>query len=119
MGKVKNNSKNCDPQKPCPISECLKFLAGAWTIHILWYLRDQKRRFGELKRDLSAISARVLTIRLRELESSGIVTRTVQSTSPPTVEYELTSLGKEFHPILEKIYEVSTKLNLPAPEQKP
>ncbi len=95
----------------CPISDCLKFLAGAWTFKILWYLQHGPKRFGELRRNLAHVSAKVLTTRLRELEQSGIVTRTVLPTSPPTVEYALTDLGQEFNPILEKIAEVGKKIN--------
>ncbi|HEX4922586.1 MAG TPA: helix-turn-helix domain-containing protein, partial [Bdellovibrionales bacterium] len=55
------------PPEDCPLEECLSFLAGEWTTKILWYLREEPRRFGDLKRDLGTISAKVLTTRLREL----------------------------------------------------
>lgn len=88
----------------------LKFLSGAWTPEILWYLREEPRRFGDLRRDLVTVSAKVLTARLRQLEASGVVARTVMPSSPPTVEYALTSLGQKFHPILDSMAEVSRSL---------
>ncbi|HEY5038587.1 MAG TPA: helix-turn-helix domain-containing protein, partial [bacterium] len=94
----------------CPLESSLKLLAGEWTLKILWYLRTEPRRFGDLKRDLGHISAKVLTTRLRELEKRGVLTREVMPTSPPTVEYELTELGKSLEPILEAIAEVGKKL---------
>lgn len=103
-------SKMAPPPSSCPLEGCLKFLAGAWTPKILWYLRAEPRRFGDLKRDLAGISAKVLTTRLRELEERGVVTRSVMPTSPPTVEYGLTALGHRFQPVLDAIVEVGNEL---------
>lgn len=94
----------------CPLETSLKLLAGAWTPQILWYLRTEARRFGDLKRDLDKISAKVLTTRLKELEKRGVITREVKPTSPPTVEYALTNLGRKLGPILELIAEVGGEL---------
>ena len=95
----------------CPLESSLKLLAGAWTPKILWYLQSEPRRFGDLKRDLGEISAKVLTTRLRELEKRGVLLREVKHTSPPTVEYTLTALGQKLNPILEAIAEVGKDLN--------
>lgn len=103
-------SKVAPPPPGCPLEEVLSFLAGAWTPKVLWYLREEPRRFGDLKRDLGKISAKVLTTRLRELETRGIVTRTVMPTSPPTVEYALTEFGLRFLPVLEAIARVGVEL---------
>ena len=70
---------------------------------------------------MGAISAKVLTTRLRELEKKGVLTRTVMSTSPPTVEYALTPLGHKMGPILEAIAEVGkdiSKEKSPAESEK-
>ena len=95
----------------CPLESSLKLLAGAWTPKILWYLQAEPRRFGDLKRDLGQISAKVLTTRLKELENRGVLTREVKHTSPPTVEYALTPLGHKLGPILDSIAEVGKELN--------
>ena len=100
----------------CPLEHGLKFLAGAWTHQILWYLRTEARRFGDLKRDLNGVSSKVLTTRLRELEEQGVITRTVMPTSPPTVEYALTSLGVRFRPVLDAIVDVSKELRRRPPK---
>jgi DNA-binding HxlR family transcriptional regulator len=92
------------------LESSLKLLAGAWTPQILWYLRVEPRRFGDLKRDLGKVSAKVLTTRLKELEKRGLITREVKHTSPPTVEYALTPLGKKLDPILESIADVGTEI---------
>lgn len=102
--------KNRMPQPMCPLSECMAVLGGAWTPNIIWYLSAGPRRFSELRLDIPAISAKVLTQRLRELEERGVLTRRVMETSPPSVEYALTDLGREFQPVIEQIATVGQKL---------
>ena len=112
------NDNDCTgPSGYCPIEECVKFLAGAWTPHILWNLRAQPRRFGELKRLLDGVSAKVLTTRLREHEERGLISRHVLPTSPPSVEYRLTALGHEVEPVLCAIAEMGHKLHARAQER--
>jgi DNA-binding HxlR family transcriptional regulator len=101
----------------CPIDEGVKLLAGAWAPHVIWYLSQQPRRFSELRRDIPAISARVLSARLRELEERGIVVRTALRSSPPSAEYSLTSLGRELLPALTALVGVALKLS-PATRRK-
>lgn len=60
--------------------------------------------------DIPPISQKVLTTRLRELESRGVITRTVMPTSPPSVEYALTDLGAQLIPAIESIVEVGHQL---------
>mgnify|MGYP001204868552 CR=1 FL=1 len=102
--------KNKSPMPVCPIGACMKFLRGAWTPNIVWYLIGGPRRFSELRADIPAVSAKVLSGRLKELEAIGIIDRTVQPTSPPSVEYELTDLGRELVPAIEAIASVGQRL---------
>ena len=53
---------------------------------------------------LTDISERMLTKQLKELESDGLINRTVFPEVPPRVEYSLTELGKEIHPVLKGMY---------------
>lgn len=57
-------------------------------------LGDGPRRFNELKRMVSGVSQRMLTLSLRGLERDGLITRTVTPSTPPRVDYELTELGR-------------------------
>lgn len=95
----------------CPIHEGLRLLQGAWTPEVLWQLRQGPKRFGELRRALGRISAKVLTTRLRELEQRGLLERRVLASSPPSVEYRLTDLAHEIQPVLCSIAELGTKLH--------
>lgn len=101
-----------DPQPGCPLKECLRILAGAWTPDIIWYLSAGARRFGDLQRDLGRVSAKVLTTRLRELERRGVVSRTVHPSKPPTVDYALTRLGQRLQPVMDTLVEVGNELRM-------
>lgn len=100
------------PESPigCPMDAMLRLLMGQWTIHILWTLRQSDVvRFGELKRSIHGISAKVLTERLRLLESSGIIYREVVPTSPPQVSYGLSEKGRDIVVALDALAEVAKK----------
>jgi DNA-binding HxlR family transcriptional regulator len=96
------------------VATCLRFLSATWTPEILWFVRDEARRFGDLKRDLAGISAKVLSDRLRQLERRGVVRRTIRPTSPQTVEYSLTELGVRFLPLLEQVAALGEALKNPS-----
>ena len=94
----------------CPLTRCMDLIGAAWAPHIIWYLSDGPRRFGELRYDIPAISARVLSQRLRELGELGVVSRTLVDTRPPRTEYELTRLGLELVPVVNAIANMGRKL---------
>jgi DNA-binding HxlR family transcriptional regulator len=77
------------------ISEMLSRIGDKWTVLVVVYLGKGTQRFSELRRQIGGISQKMLTVTLRNLERDGFVTRTIHPTSPPSVEYELTDLGRE------------------------
>lgn len=88
----------------CPMDGILNILSGPWTTYILWLIRvNEEMRFGEIKKQMPLISAKVLTERLRMLESAGILARTQEPTIPPKVSYKFTPRGEELEDILDKI----------------
>jgi DNA-binding HxlR family transcriptional regulator len=107
--KIKKNKSETPPES-CPLTKCMSILGGAWTPNLVWYLSGGPRRFSELKIDVPGISAKVLTARLRELESNGVVLREVKPSSPPSVEYSLTRLGLELVPAINAIVSVGHRL---------
>ncbi|MGO4503535.1 MULTISPECIES: winged helix-turn-helix transcriptional regulator [unclassified Dyella] len=109
MGLPLRKSKVC-PAPTCPLSEVLGLLRGAWAPNVIWQLSGEPRRFGELRHDMPKISARVLSARLRELETRGLVTRRVLDSSPPSAEYSLTTLGRELLPAIDALANVGRKL---------
>lgn len=77
------------------VSEVLSRIGDKWTVLVVEILGQGPKRFNELRRDIGAISQKMLTTTLRQLERDGMVTRTVFPTIPPRVDYELTALGRE------------------------
>jgi DNA-binding HxlR family transcriptional regulator len=92
------------------MAACMAVLGGAWTPSLIWKLAGDPRRFGELQRDVPGISPKMLTARLRDLEEKGVVLRQVMPTSPPSVEYSLTELGRELIPVINTIVRVGTRI---------
>lgn len=77
----------------CPVRHVLDRLGDAWSFLVILNLGNQPMRFNALKRHISGISQRMLTLTLRKLERDGLVVREVRPTTPPQVEYRLTDLG--------------------------
>jgi DNA-binding HxlR family transcriptional regulator len=98
------------PPTECPLSHCMSVLAGAWTAHVIWYLREGERCFTELQLDIGKVSAKMLTNCLRKLEREGIIARSAKSTSPPTVWYGLTPVGHELCAALVNVIDIAQRL---------
>jgi DNA-binding HxlR family transcriptional regulator len=85
----------------CPrYHRAVELIGRRWTGAIVRLLLPGRRRFNELRAAIPDISDRMLSERLRELESEGIVERFVVPESPVRVEYELTAKGRELEPAL-------------------
>lgn len=84
----------------CPIEAALDIIGGKWKGVILFRLSQKTCRFNELKRLLPAITQRMLTLQLQQLEAHGIINRKVYAQVPPKVEYSLTEKGKTLEPLL-------------------
>ncbi len=88
----------------CPTRMVLGRLADKWTVLVVGQLAHGTRRFGELRREITGISPKVLTQALRALERDGILTRHVYASVPPKVEYTLTPLGRTLIDLVNAIY---------------
>lgn len=102
--------KSPEARNACPVDAVLRLLMGPWTTYILYVLRTQgPRRFGELKREVSGISAKVLTERLRMLEEARLVDRDYVATIPPQVTYSLAPRGAELSPMLDALKDIALR----------
>ena len=98
------------PPSTCPMDRLLRLLTGPWTTYILWVLRSNgPTRFGELKRRVPGVSAKMLTERLRMLEEARVIFRHYEPTIPPQVTYGLAARGEELREALDKLNEVSRR----------
>ncbi len=94
----------------CPMDFILRMLMGPWTTYILYNLRTHgPQRFGELKRRVAGISAKMLTERLRTLEGASLVKRDYEATIPPKVTYSLTQRGHELDDVMGRLAEIGTR----------
>lgn len=94
----------------CPSEGTLAIIDGKWNIKILTHLMyEDTLRFGELRKIIPDVTQRMLTHKLRELESRGIIERTVYPVVPPKVEYRLTELGRSLKPVLDALSDWSLK----------
>lgn len=75
------------------VTTVLARVGDKWAVLLVRLLGDGPMRFSELQRRIDGISQRMLTLTLRGLERDGLVSRTVQPTVPPRVDYALTPLG--------------------------
>ena len=76
------------------VNDILARVGDKWSVRVVMALEGGSRRFNQLRRDIPAISQRMLTRTLRLLERDGLVSRTVTPSVPPRVDYALTPLGK-------------------------
>lgn len=89
----------------CPLEYTVGVIGGKWKMVLLWRLsKEPVKRYGELKQLLAGISHKMLSQQLKELESSGLITRKEYHQIPPKVEYSLSEKGKTIVPLLINAY---------------
>jgi DNA-binding HxlR family transcriptional regulator len=93
-------TRRCQPV-PVEVRETASLLERRWQLSIIYAALAGALRFNEFADAVAGISPRMLSERLRDLESAGLVERTVLPTSPPTVEYRLTARGRRLGPVIE------------------
>ena len=82
------------PQLCARFHRAVELIGGRWTGAVIQLLLNGRMRFAELRDAIPDISDRMLSERLRELETEGIVDRIVVPETPVRVEYELTEKGR-------------------------
>jgi DNA-binding HxlR family transcriptional regulator len=101
------------------VVDALKLVDGRWKLEILFQLFGGKvRRFSELERALPAISQKMLAQQLRQMETDGMVARTVHPEVPPKVEYRLTEWGQALCPSLDSLLTWAANRTEPAPKEE-
>ena len=83
-----------------PFQRAIELIGKRWTGAVVKALIPAPARFNQLLAGIPGISDRVLTERLRELETEGLVERLVDPGPPVRVSYRLTSRGRALEPVL-------------------
>lgn len=86
---------------PLEVRQAADLLERRWQLSIIYAALTGALRFNEFAEAVAGISPRMLSERLRDLEGAGLLERTVLPTSPPTVEYRLTTRGRRLAPVIE------------------
>jgi DNA-binding HxlR family transcriptional regulator len=84
----------------CPVSKAMELLDERWTMLVIRELVIGSERFNDLRRGLPRMSPTLLSRRLQQLESAGVVERRV---SGKDVRYVLTEAGQELRPVVEAV----------------
>ncbi|QJB30015.1 helix-turn-helix transcriptional regulator [Chitinophaga oryzae] len=97
-----NRYPECDYKgKTRALNDAMELLQGKWKVLIITVLCCRgRKRFTELQQEVEGISAEMLTRELQVLELNQLVQRTVCSTKPVTVQYEITPYGKTLEKIV-------------------
>ena len=94
-------------------SYTLSLINGKYKMTILYALMEFKVvRFNELKRYVSGISYKTLSLTLKELEADGLIERKEYPQIPPKVEYSLSARGQSLMPILDTMCDWGDKNRL-------
>lgn len=83
--------------------QAVEFIGKRWTGAILWALSERAHYYAELTQVVPGLSDRLLSRRLRELESEGLVERSVHAGTPARVSYALTDKGKALRPAIREL----------------
>ncbi|GHB68446.1 winged helix-turn-helix transcriptional regulator [Persicitalea jodogahamensis] len=85
------------------VHDAMDVLGGRWKMHIVASLRYGEKRYSEILKDISGISGKMLSRELRDMEINQLIERSVKSTQPVVVSYELTDYGKTIFPVIESL----------------
>ena len=94
----------------CPINNTFQIIGKKFTVLILRnmiYLNQI--RFNKLLNSIEGINAKILSLRLKEMEKDGLIRRKIYNESPIRIEYEMTEKGMALEPILEQMSAFSMK----------
>lgn len=89
------------PPCECPVTAAERVISGKWTLLILRDLATGAQRFSMLERSLAGISTRTLSLRLKELETQGVIARAADDDGGCRGDYRLTEKGVELLPVIE------------------
>ena len=87
----------------CPVTRTMSIIGGKWKPIVLNCLGDKTMRFGKLNQLMPAISNKVLSKELKDLENLGLIERIEFDEIPPRVGYKLTDSGLSLMPILSEV----------------
>jgi DNA-binding HxlR family transcriptional regulator len=101
------------------VRDALDLLGGKWKLAIIVSLLEGPKRFKQLQRDVTGITAKMLSKELKELEVNGLLSRSVQAdVAPVAVTYTLAPYGDTLLPVIDALYHWGSqhRMNIMHPE---
>jgi DNA-binding HxlR family transcriptional regulator len=92
-----------------PVTDALEVLNGKWKLPILIALTFDKKRFGQIAKEIPKITDRMLSKELRELEMNQLIKRTVYDSVPVVVEYSITEYGATLDSVINELFKWGTE----------
>ena len=87
----------------CPVAMAAEILGARWSLVLIRELVAGSTRFNELRRGVPRMSPALLSKRLKDLETAGIVTRSRVTGAPDLFEYRLTEAGRSLRTVIEAV----------------
>jgi DNA-binding HxlR family transcriptional regulator len=84
----------------CPVAQALHVVGERWSLLIIRELLCGNYRFSEIMMGLPLIPRSVLAQRLKSLEETGLIERTVRKGAGRGPFYQLTAAGRELEPVV-------------------
>jgi len=99
-----------DQFKCCPVDNTFRLVGKKFTIHILRNMIIlNQTRFNQFLESVEGINPKTLSVRLHEMEKSGLIKRQVFPDTPIRIEYTVTEKGKELKSIIMQMAAFSMK----------
>jgi len=94
----------------CPVDNTFKIIGKKFTLHILRNMTMLgQTRFNQFLESVEGINPKTLSVRLREMERNGLISRKIYPETPIRIEYTITEKGKALKPIVEQMAAFSMK----------
>ena len=102
--RMKTSAYHPEPAAFCPrYHHAIELIGRRWSGAILRVLLDGPTRFSDITGAVPGLSDRLLSERLKELESEGMVVRTVFPETPVRIEYGLTEKGRALSDVIHAV----------------
>jgi len=85
------------------IQNTISVISGKWKLPILMSMYEGKNRFRDIQRNIPAITTRVLSKELKDLEMNKLIVRKVHDSYPVAIEYKLTSYSHTLTPVVDEM----------------
>jgi DNA-binding HxlR family transcriptional regulator len=89
----------------CSIKIVQDIFNDKWKLGIIWHLMDGEKRYKELNEEITNVTQKTLTVKLRELEEYNLIKREVFAEIPPKVVYSLSTIGEKLRPIMREMFD--------------